>query len=66
MALFGRKINLAEAPLDLVSLMRHVVAGDAASSEAVKDYHDRLKKAGLKPHRPLQDDLEITEPVLKG
>jgi DhnA family fructose-bisphosphate aldolase class Ia len=64
-ALFGRKINLAEAPLDLVSLMRRVVAGDATSSDAVKNYHDRLTKAGLKPHRPLPDDLEITEPVLK-
>jgi DhnA family fructose-bisphosphate aldolase class Ia len=64
-ALFGRKINLAESPVDLVSLMRRVVEDDITSSDAVKDYHDRLKKAGLKPHRPLKDDLEITEPVLK-
>jgi DhnA family fructose-bisphosphate aldolase class Ia len=65
-ALFGRKINLAEAPLDLVSLMRRVVEDGISSGEAVKDYHDRLKKAGIKPHRSLKDDLEITESVLKG
>lgn len=65
-ALFGRKINLAEAPLDLVALMRQVVEGDISSLDAVKDYHDCLNKAGVKPHRPLKDDLEITEPVLKG
>jgi DhnA family fructose-bisphosphate aldolase class Ia len=65
-ALFGRKINLAEAPLDLVSLMRRVVEDDLSSLDAVKDYHDRLKKAGLKPHRSLKDDLEITESILKS
>jgi hypothetical protein len=64
-ALFGRKINLAEAPLDLVALMRRVVEGDISSIDAVKDYHDRLGKAGVKPHRPLRDDLEIAEPILK-
>jgi DhnA family fructose-bisphosphate aldolase class Ia len=64
-ALFGRKINLAEAPIDLVGLMRRVVEGDISSVDAVKDYHDRLEKAGVRPHRPLKDDLEIAEPILK-
>jgi DhnA family fructose-bisphosphate aldolase class Ia len=63
-ALFGRKINLAEAPLDLVALMRGVVEGSISSRDAVKDYHDRLNKAGVKPHRALKDDLEIAEPIL--
>jgi DhnA family fructose-bisphosphate aldolase class Ia len=65
-ALFGRKINLAESPLDLVSLMRKVVEGDVTSLDAVKDYHDRLKKAGVKSHRSLKDDLELTESILKS
>ena len=64
-ALFGRKINLAEAPLDLVSLMRRVVAGDLTSLDAVEEYHARLLKAGLKPHRSLEDDRLITEPILE-
>jgi DhnA family fructose-bisphosphate aldolase class Ia len=63
-ALFGRKINLAEAPLDLVQLMRWVVEGNLSCQDAVKDYHSRLSKLKLKPHRPLEDDLNITEPVL--
>jgi DhnA family fructose-bisphosphate aldolase class Ia len=65
-ALFGRKINLAEAPLDLVKLMRHVVEGKISSADAVKNYHESLGKAGLKPHRSLKDDLEISEPILNG
>jgi DhnA family fructose-bisphosphate aldolase class Ia len=65
-ALFGRKINLAEAPLDLVLLMRGVVEGGISSLDAVKDYHNRLNKAGVKPHRTLKDDLEITEAILKS
>jgi DhnA family fructose-bisphosphate aldolase class Ia len=65
-ALFGRKINLAESPLDLVALMRRVVEDEISSLDAVKDYHDRLKKAGLKPHRPLKEDVEISESILKS
>lgn len=64
-ALFGRKINLAESPLDLVRLMRAVVEGDIGPVEAVKDYHDRLAKAGITPGTPLEDDSRITDPVLE-
>jgi DhnA family fructose-bisphosphate aldolase class Ia len=64
-ALFGRKINLAESPLDLVTLMRRVVEGDISSLDAVNEYHDRLKKSGVESHRPLKDDLEISETILK-
>lgn len=64
-ALFGRKINLAEHPTALVGLMRRVVEGDASPAEAVRAYHDALAKAGLAPHLTLSSDLEITEPVLR-
>ena len=45
-ALFGRKINLAESPLDIVRLMRAVADGAMTPPEAVKDYHAALAEAG--------------------
>ncbi len=65
-ALFGRKINLAEDPIALVGFMRAVVEREIAPEEAVKAYHDRLKKAGKKPTLPLSKDRVITEVALKG
>ncbi len=64
-ALFGRKINLAESPLAMVAMMRRVADGDIRPAEAVKAYHGELQKAGIKPLRPLEQDGEITEAVLK-
>lgn len=64
-ALFGRKINLAEAPLQLVSLMRQVLDGNVSPEEAVRAYHGELQKLGLKPLRSLADDRIVTEDVLK-
>lgn len=64
-ALFGRKINLAEAPLAMVAMMRRVASGDIQPAEAVKAYHGELQKAGIKPLRPIEQDSEITEAVLK-
>ena len=63
-ALFGRKINLAESPLDIVRLMRAVSDGALTPSEAVEDYHDALHRKGLKPARDFADDREITETAL--
>jgi DhnA family fructose-bisphosphate aldolase class Ia len=65
-ALFGRKINLAEAPLELVALMRQVIEGHVSAAEAVRVYHDRLSRLGLTPTLPLDRDEEITEAVLKS
>lgn len=64
-ALFGRKIHLAESPVDIVRMMREVVAGNVTSEEAVKAYHATLEKQGITPVRSLADDLEITEEALK-
>jgi hypothetical protein len=64
-ALFGRKINLAESPLAIVALMREVASGTVGPKEAVRAYHGELTKQGLRPQRPIEDDLEITEAVLK-
>jgi hypothetical protein len=65
-ALFGRKINMAEDPLETVLLMRAVADGEIGPAEAVKAYHGHLAKKGIVADRSLKDDLEITEPVLKS
>jgi hypothetical protein len=64
-ALFGRKINLAESPLVIVKMMRTVADGAATPAEAVKAYHGALQKEGIKPNRDLAADAEITEAALK-
>ncbi len=65
-ALFGRKIQLAESPLDLVALMRPVVREELSPAEAVRSYHAALEKKGLRPARPLEKDCEISDAVLRG
>lgn len=64
-SLFGRKIQRAESQLDLVGLMRPVLRGELTPADAVRAYHEALAKAELTPHRPLEADLEVTEPVLR-
>ncbi len=65
-ALFGRKINLAESPVQLVSLMRKVIKRELTPEQAVKNYHEALKDAGIESTLSLTDDLEITDDVLKA
>ena len=64
-ALFGRKINLAEDSIALVTLMRAVVEGAVKPDEAVRAYHDGLAKNKLTPDRPIAEDMQITDPMLK-
>lgn len=64
-ALFGRKINLAESQLDIVHHMRLVVDGKMKPLEAVQSYHSILKDKGIPAVRPLADDSIVTEAVLK-
>ena len=65
-ALFGRKINLAEDSLAMVSFMREVASCNIQPLEAVKAYHGSLQKSGLTAIRALAADSEITEKVLKA
>ncbi|MCM2474260.1 hypothetical protein HGO38_12325 [Rhizobium sp. CG5] len=65
-ALFGRKINLAEDPLAMVKLMRAVADGEVSPLEAVKAYHGTLQASGQTPLRSIEDDSKITEKVLMG
>ena len=65
-ALFGRKINLAESPLDIVRFMRAVADGAVSPQEAVEGLSRRdLRKAGIAPHRDLAADSEVTEAPLR-
>jgi hypothetical protein len=63
-ALFGRKINLAESPTNLVRLMRAVIEGTLGSMEAVKEYHFCLNREKISPKTSLEEDLKITEKIL--
>jgi hypothetical protein len=65
-ALFGRKINGAESPLDLVALMRRVVQRELTPINAVKEYHGALEAKHLRPLTALSSDLEISDPVLRA
>jgi hypothetical protein len=62
--LFGRKINLAESPTDILMLMRQMVEGNITPDDAVKAYHGALQEKGLAPKRPLEEDRQVTEKVL--
>jgi hypothetical protein len=65
-ALFGRKIQQAESQLDLVGLMRPVLRGELSPADAVRAYHEALAEAEVAPKRPLDADIEVTDPVLRS
>lgn len=65
-ALFGRKINLSESPVLLVSIMRRVIEGELSPADAVVLYHDQLTEAHIDPVRSLQEDSQITDETLKA
>ena len=58
-ALYGRKINQAENQLAFVQFLRLIVDGVIDPVEAVKAYHAVLGKLGIRPHRALQEDLQL-------
>jgi hypothetical protein len=63
-ALFGRKINNAEHQLAFIEMLRLITAGRISPEEAVRAYHSVLEAKGLKPHRPLEDDLKLTDQTM--
>ncbi len=60
-ALYGRKINSAEHQLSFIEHLRAVADDQLDPAEAVKSYHGALARLGIRPHRPLADDLQRTE-----
>jgi hypothetical protein len=63
-ALFGRKINQAENQLAFVEFLRLVADRVLDPVEAVKAYHSVLEKLGVKPQRPLDEDLTLQTNVM--
>lgn len=59
-ALYGRKINHAENQLAFIEFLRHIVDDVISPEEAVAAYHSVLKKLGVRPHRSLADDQQLT------
>lgn len=60
-ALYGRKINNAEHQLTFVYFLRLIADDQIGPEEAVRAYHDALKKLGIRPHRSLEEDLRLTQ-----
>ncbi|MBX7244748.1 MAG: hypothetical protein K1X53_04575 [Candidatus Sumerlaeaceae bacterium] len=60
-ALYGRKINNAEHQLAFVEFLRLLADGQIEPDDAVRAYHGTLQKMDIKPTRPLEKDLELTE-----
>ena len=58
-ALYGRKINNAENQLAFIQFLRLIVDGVIGPVEAVKAYHAVLGKLGIRPHRPIDQDLKV-------
>jgi len=63
-ALFGRKINSSEHQLSFIQFLRWVADGEVSPEEAVRAYHGVLGGLGLKPARPLEQDMRLTETAL--
>ena len=63
-ALFGRKINHAEHQLAFIEMLRLITDGRVSPEEAVRAYHGVLQARGIKPHRPLEKDLELTDQAM--
>src|SRR5882724_11694922 len=63
-ALFGRKINNAEHQLGFIEMLRLITDGAISPEEAVRAYHAILETKKIKPHRPLEKDLELTDQAM--
>ena len=63
-ALFGRKINNAEHQLAFIEMLRLITDGRITPEEAVRAYHGVLEGKGIKPHRPLAEDLRLTDQAM--
>ncbi len=63
-ALFGRKINNAENQLAFIRFLRLIADGEITAEEAVRAYHAVLERLGLKPHRALEQDMQLQTNVM--
>ena len=56
-ALYGRMINNAEHQLTFIEHLRAVADDCLPPAEAVRSYHAALERLGIRPYRPLEDDV---------
>ena len=63
-ALFGRKINNAENQLAFIHFLRLIADGQITAEEAVPAYHGVLQRLGIKPRRPLAEDMQLQTKVM--
>jgi len=63
-ALYGRKINNAEHQLAFIEMLRRITQGQISPEEAVRAYHGVLQAKGIRPHRSLADDLQVTDQAM--
>lgn len=63
-ALFGRKINQAEHQLAFVEMLRLITDGRVSPEEAVRAYHGVLQGKNIPAHRPLEEDLKLTDQTM--
>lgn len=63
-ALFGRKINNAEHQLAFIEMLRQITDGNISPEEAVRAYHGILQKLNIRPNRPLDEDLVLTDQAM--
>jgi hypothetical protein len=63
-ALFGRKINNAENQLAFVRFLRLIADGEISAEEAVAAYHGVLQRLEIRPHRSLEDDMQLQTSVM--
>jgi hypothetical protein len=60
-ALYGRMINTSENQQVFIQHLRWIADGELNDpAEAVKSYHAALEKVGVRPYRPLADDMKPT------
>jgi hypothetical protein len=63
-ALFGRKINNAENQLAFIQFLRLIADGEISPEDAVRAYHGVLQKLGVRPQRPLEEDMQLQTNVM--
>jgi hypothetical protein len=63
-ALYGRKINNTEHQLAFIEMLRLITDGRIGPEEAVHAYHGILQGKGIRPNRPLEEDLRLTDTAM--
>ncbi len=65
-ALFGRRIKVADDPILFTKMLRLVADGQLSPDDATREYHAGLVNAGIAPSRTLEEDLVIETPELRS